>query len=102
MAKFIILTIFVLYNILLESYAGDFHGIKITDTAKLVGNLRPTVDLKQGTLEGSSELSRDGRLYVSFKDIPYGKIKERFNVSLKTINNFKYQYKILIDINFTI
>lgn len=84
MTKFILLSAFVLYNILSETSGGDFHGIKITDTAQLVGNLRPTVDLKQGTLEGSSELSRDGRLYVSFKNIPFGKVKERFNVRTKS------------------
>lgn len=86
--QFLILSAFVFFLLIFEissSPSGVFHGIRIPDEVKekLVGSLDPVVNVTQGTLEGKAELSRNGRVFLSFKNIPFGKVTERFNVSIK-------------------
>lgn len=66
---------------------GHFQSVSEGDERKLDDNdLR--VNISQGILEGTEEVSRDGRSFVSFKGIPFGKIKQRFNVS----SHFDYNW----------
>lgn len=70
---------------------GHFQSFSEGDERKLnADDLR--VNISQGVLEGTEEFSRDGRAFVSFKGIPFGKIKQRFNVS-STLTTIEYQYK---------
>lgn len=78
-----VLILVFLFSCLISGIStGVFHGIRIPEAAmeKIVESLDPVVDIKQGTLEGEAELSRSGRVFMSFKGIPFGKVPERFNV----------------------
>ncbi|CAL8135220.1 unnamed protein product [Orchesella dallaii] len=73
--------IFLCSLFVLKSTLGFMHGIRIPDEIKekIIEHLDPAVDIKQGTIQGSAELSRNGRVFLSFKGIPYGKVPRRFN-----------------------